>query len=311
MQNFISLVNDQFYWEEVSPHRHDCHDPPHTIRVGLYDDSSPPRRLAVVAGPTPWKATSAQAGFPEEAIRRGRLHWVVESNLRCNNRGKEYLRRDRRGEDRHPVLEICVLARLGAAKIAVGHEVRSRSEQDWRRLLLHEEFASRCLQLERCLVVQAIWYIVANDHTATETPLMETPTKTLDQLSKVVVGFLNGSRVKGYVCDFSALKQSFDLLPQEDPLQGGEVKVELKDLKAVFFVWEFTGNPEYYDSLRAAAPKGGFTLEVTFTDGEKIVGRSEGYSSQPIGFFMFPTDPKGNNIRIFVVTRNTRQVRLI
>jgi hypothetical protein len=85
----------------------------------------------------------------------------------------------------------------------------------------------------------------------------------------------------------------------------------MKDLKAVFFVWEFTGNPEYPDSLLADAPMQGRGIEVTFTDGEKIVGKPEGYNSQRIGFFMYPANPKGNNIRIFVVTRNTRQVRLI
>ncbi|MGO8791525.1 MAG: DUF6982 domain-containing protein [Terriglobia bacterium] len=140
---------------------------------------------------------------------------------------------------------------------------------------------------------------------------MRTPAKTLDQMSKVVVGFLKGDRIKGYVCEFSALEDSFDLLPQDDPLQGQAIKVEMKNLKAVFFVWEFAGNPEYHKSRRAGAPGDGRTIEVTFTDGEKIVGRSEGYNSQRIGFFMFPADARGNNIRIFVVTKNTRQVKLV
>jgi hypothetical protein len=139
---------------------------------------------------------------------------------------------------------------------------------------------------------------------------MGTPAKTPDRLSKVVVGFLNGDRIKGYVDEFSALDDSFNLLPQDDPLQGRGIKVEMKDLKAVFFVWEFTGIHEYHDFLLTDAPKDRRTIEVTFTDGEKIVGRPEGSNSQRIGFFMFPADPKGNNIRIFVVTRNTRQVRL-
>jgi len=102
------------------------------------------------------------------------------------------------------------------------------------------------------------------------------------------------------------------------PINGGslipewqEIKVALKDLKAVFFVWEFAGNPEDHDSLHTGAPMGGRTIEVTFTDGEKIVGRTEGHSLQPIGFFLYPANPKGNNIRIFVVTKNTRQVRLV
>ena len=140
---------------------------------------------------------------------------------------------------------------------------------------------------------------------------MGTAAKTLDQLNKVVVGFLKGDRIKGYVYDFSPLKESFNLLPQEDPLQGQGIKVEMKDLKAVFFVWEFTGNPEYHESLRADGPMHGRKIEVTFRDGEKIIGRTEGYNPQKFGFFMFPADPKSNNIRIFVVNKNTRQVRLV
>jgi hypothetical protein len=216
-----------------------------------------------------------------------------------------------RGKDCHHKQEIHALAALAAAKIALGCGVRPPSEQRWRGALVPEELASGWHQLERGLVVQGIWYNVADDNPATETALMGTPTKTLDHLNKIVVGFLNGGRIKGYVYDFSSLDESFNLLPQEDPLQGQGTKVAMKDLKAVFFVWEFTGNPEYPDSLLADAPMQGRGIEVTFTDGEKIVGKPEGYNSQRIGFFMYPANPKGNNIRIFVVTRNTRQVRLI
>ena len=140
---------------------------------------------------------------------------------------------------------------------------------------------------------------------------MATRAKTLDHLNKVVVGFLHGARVKGYLHDFSASNESFNLLPQENPLQGPERKVAMKDLKAVFFVWEFCTKPEDHDSLHPSAPGTGRTVEVRFTDGEKIVGRTEGYNAQRTGFYMYPADPKGNNIRIFVVTKNTRQVRLI
>lgn len=140
---------------------------------------------------------------------------------------------------------------------------------------------------------------------------METPGKTLEHMNKVVVGFLNGRRVKGYVYNFSALKEAFNLLPQEDPLQGQGIKVELKSVKAIFFVWDFRGNPEYHESLHEESPMHGRKIEVTFIDGEKLVGRTEGYNPQRIGFFVSPVDPKGNNIRIFVTTRNTRQVKLL
>jgi hypothetical protein len=53
MQNFISFVNEQLNREDESPHRHDCHDPPHAAGMGFHDDRSPPRRLAAVASSAP------------------------------------------------------------------------------------------------------------------------------------------------------------------------------------------------------------------------------------------------------------------
>jgi hypothetical protein len=307
MHVFITLVNEQLCWEEVNPHRHHFHDPPHAVCVGFLNGKSPPQRLTGVAKSYPWRTTLGGVEFPVDATRRGRLPWVVGWNI---GRGEDYLWRGWRGEDCLPKQEICPIAKLGTAKIALGCWVRPLCEQHWRGLLVPDELPSRCLQHERGLVVQGVWCSVNDDNTLTETTLMGTPAKTLDHLNKVVVGFLHGGRLKGYVDDFSPLEGSFSLHPQEDPIHGKGIKVEMKDLKAVYFVWDFTGNPEYQDSPPAVVPKDGRTIEVTFTDGEKIVGRTEGHSSQRIGFFMYPADPKGNNIRIFVVTRNTRQIRL-
>jgi hypothetical protein len=165
------------------------------------------------------------------------------------------------------------------------------------------------------LAVGRICCNVGSNNSTIGNLLMVTPARTLDQLNKVVVGFLHGARIKGYLHGFSARNESFSLLPEEDPLGGQEIKVEMKALKAVFFVWDFTGNHEhqdpYQDSPPTGVPKDGRTIEVTFRDGEKIVGRTEAYNSQRIGFFISPVDPKSNNIRIFVVNKNTRQVRLL
>jgi len=109
MQNFISFVNEQLNREEESPHRHDCHDPPHTAGMEFLDDRSPPRRLPAVARSDPWKATPAQVGFPGDATGRRRLPWVVGSDRWNNSRGK----------DCHPHQGNCPLARWYSAKIAV------------------------------------------------------------------------------------------------------------------------------------------------------------------------------------------------
>ena len=65
----------------------------------------------------------------------------------------------------------------------------------------------------------------------------------------------------------------------------------MKDLKAVYFVWDSAGNPQYHDSLHAAAPMDGRTIEVTFTDGEKIVGRARDITRSESASFCFPLIP--------------------
>jgi len=161
------------------------------------------------------------------------------------------------------------------------------------------------------LAADDVWYNATNDGRSDLSPFMGTPASALDRLNKVVVGYLDRRRVKGYAYDFSALKESFNLLPPEDPFQGRGTKVEIKDLKAIFFVKDFTGKLLFQESLLTEAPKHGRKIEVAFHDGEKIAGRTEGFNPQKLGFFVFPDDPMSNNTRIFVVTKNAHQVRFI
>jgi hypothetical protein len=140
---------------------------------------------------------------------------------------------------------------------------------------------------------------------------MATPPKTQDQARKVVVALLDGRRLKGYTFDFSPLKDVFKLLPVERTHQEPATNVLMKDLKAVFFVKDFDGQPTHKENLHADSQSHGRKIEVSFKDGEKLVGRTEGYSPDKPGFFMFPEDPESNNIRIFVASRNARQVRFV
>lgn len=128
---------------------------------------------------------------------------------------------------------------------------------------------------------------------------------------KIVVAFLDGRRLKGSSLNFSALKESFDLFPGENPAQQRGIKVELKDVKAIFFVKDFSGNPKREESSAENMRGPGRGLEVTFGDGEKVVGATQGYNPQKIGFFLTPIDSASNNSRIFVVTKNAHQIKPI
>jgi hypothetical protein len=84
------------------------------------------------------------------------------------------------------------------------------------------------------------------------------------------------------------------------------------ELKAVFFVRNFEGDPTYKDRQefdRASAS--GRKIRVTFKDGELLLGMTQGYQPGRPGFFVIPADPRSNIERCFVVTAFTQEVALL
>jgi hypothetical protein len=132
-----------------------------------------------------------------------------------------------------------------------------------------------------------------------------------DNRNKAVVAFLDGRRLKGYIYNFSAQKDRFRLFLEQDTLRGEGTDVQMKDLKAIFFAKDFVGNSEYTESQILTSQNGCRKAEVTFCDGEKLVGTTDAYNSQKIGFFLVPADPRSNNLRVFVITKNAAQIRWI
>jgi hypothetical protein len=139
---------------------------------------------------------------------------------------------------------------------------------------------------------------------------MASPPISADKMNRAVVAFLDGRRLKGYLLNFSALKENFKLFPSEPAQHQAGSDIFLKDLKAIFFVKEFAGNPDQSRTPSDDAPKHGRKVVVKFMDGEELSGTTEGYNPQKLGFFMFPLERNSNNLRIFVVNKNVRQVKL-
>ena len=129
---------------------------------------------------------------------------------------------------------------------------------------------------------------------------------------KVVARYIDGKTVKGLSQDFFPNKDRFHIYPA-DKTSGEAVEVLLKGLKAVFFVRDFTGNYQY-DERKEYIPgdkPSGRKIEVTFADGEVLVGTTLGYDPKRPGFFLFPADPQSNNIRVFAVTTAVKKVRYL
>jgi hypothetical protein len=128
---------------------------------------------------------------------------------------------------------------------------------------------------------------------------------------KFVVRYSDGKLIKGFTQDFFPNKERFHMMQANNP-SGGSIEVLVKHLKAIFVVRDFIGDPLYNERKRymEGEKPSGLKLEVTFTDGEVIVGSTPlGYDPKRQGNFIVPADPNSNNIRIFVVSSAVKSVR--
>ena len=83
-------------------------------------------------------------------------------------------------------------------------------------------------------------------------------------------------------------------------------------MKALFFVKTFEGNKDYKpaeepsrESLKHILGK---KVRVTFSDGEVLVGTTNGYDPKRQGFFIFPVETQSNNERVFIINASTDKV---
>jgi len=128
---------------------------------------------------------------------------------------------------------------------------------------------------------------------------------------RVVVRYADGRVIKGYTQDFFPNKDRFHLQPQQKSSGQNTQQILVKDLKAIFFVRDFGGNPTYDERRQFGdtdKPQGR-KMEITFKDGEKLVGSTLGYEPNRPGFFIHPVDDKSNNIRVYVVQAYVDKVR--
>ncbi|HEX6790119.1 MAG TPA: hypothetical protein VF247_02305 [Candidatus Krumholzibacteria bacterium] len=124
--------------------------------------------------------------------------------------------------------------------------------------------------------------------------------------NRVVARFADGLSLRGTTIDFSPVKHMFRLTEN-----GATFEVDVRRLKALFFVRDFDGNPAYTDKKGFFARSNhGKKVMVEFKDGEVLFGYTLTYSSHGLGFFLFPGDPESNNEKVFVVHDATRSVRL-
>jgi len=130
--------------------------------------------------------------------------------------------------------------------------------------------------------------------------------------NRVVVRFADGRVIKGSTADFSPERRVFHLLPADAEARK-TVEIAVNDLKALFFVKEFAGNPTRVDShdVSHVTPAMGRKVRVHFADGEVLTGTTQSYRPQRQGFFFVPADPASNNDRCYIVNAAVAQVKLL
>jgi len=126
---------------------------------------------------------------------------------------------------------------------------------------------------------------------------------------KVIVRYTDGSLLKGYTNNFHTSRPQLHL--SEQPCSGDQVLVPVARLKAIFFVREFDGDPAHVDQNVFIGAPLGRKVEVTFHDGEVLVGSTMSYRCDGNGFFVQPADPRSNNQRVFVILGSIQHVRFL
>lgn len=123
----------------------------------------------------------------------------------------------------------------------------------------------------------------------------------------VVAHFLDGRILKGTSLDVDPNRPTCHIRTSASEM----VPVRLDEMKALYFVKSLEGNRTHKD---ASKPEPGDVrlhgvrqIEITFKDGEKMVGLTHHYPPTRNFFFVLPIDPQTNTIRLlvnrFAVTR--------
>lgn len=126
--------------------------------------------------------------------------------------------------------------------------------------------------------------------------------------NQIIVRFTNGSILRGTTVDLFPNKAVFHLREKDN---GTMHEIDIYNLKAVFFVKSFEGNPGYQEKDDIERIGFGKKIKVVFKDGETLIGYTQGYAPNRDIFIVFPCDPESNNEKVFVVTDATSKVSFV
>lgn len=131
-------------------------------------------------------------------------------------------------------------------------------------------------------------------------------------MNQIVARFTDGRLVKGRTLDFSPSKNRFHMTLAADPV-GTPFPIHSADLKALFYVRSFEGDPSHVDTwvFDSPLPPGDHRIRTSFCDGEVLEGTTTAYREGAAGFFLKPADPESNNLLCYVFVSATREVAVL
>jgi len=134
-----------------------------------------------------------------------------------------------------------------------------------------------------------------------------------EPVNKIVARFADGRVIKGTTADFFPSKDSFHVTVAAAPAGAKPAEIRLKNLKALFFVKDLTGDREHVErnEFDPSRPPAGRRIKVVFKDGEVLVGTTTGYQPGRRGFFVVPADSGSNIERCYIVAAATKEVSFL
>ena len=132
-------------------------------------------------------------------------------------------------------------------------------------------------------------------------------------MNQVVARYPDGRLLKGHTVDFLPTTDTFHLFPAGSYPGARPLEIDVRDLKGLFFVKNFMGNPAHVkrNIFEPTNLTPGRRLRVVFKDGEVMLGHAQGYHPERRGFFLLPADQRSNNERCYVVAAATREIAVI
>jgi Family of unknown function (DUF6982) len=128
---------------------------------------------------------------------------------------------------------------------------------------------------------------------------------------RLVLRCLGGQLLRGYSNDFHPDRAHLYLCPTLTCSAAERLLVPTMRVKAVFFVKDLQGQPGRLDDNTFDHQPRGRKIEVTFQDGEMMIGSTLTYKPDGRGFFLQPANSQGNSLRIYVVNAAIRHMRFL